>query len=138
MAGRVVPTARLFFPCEEATRNTATGAWILTRPMHTAHPEPRGQFPFEVDELWVYAQLTDGVGKFNLTVQVLDYVTGTILVASRPEPREYTGGEQWRVHDEVFLLTKLTIPRPGVYEFRLLANHAPVSGGSSFLRIVEG
>jgi hypothetical protein len=86
----------------------------------------------------VYAQLTDGIGKFNLSVQVIDYVSGTILVTSRPEQREYIAGEQWRVFDEVFLLVNLTLPRAGVYEFRLLANHAPVSGGSSFLRIVEG
>jgi hypothetical protein len=138
MAIRLVPTARLFFPCEEATLDLETSAWHLVRPLHTAHPLPRGQFPFQVDELWVYAQLTDGVGKFNLSVQVIDFVTGTVLVTSRPEQREFIAGEQWRVFDEVFLLVNLMLPRAGLYEFRLLANHAPVSGGSSYLRIVEG
>ncbi len=136
MARRIPPVARLFFPCDEADWSSKLNAWVLTHPRHTAALPPGATFPFRATRLWLYAQLTGGVGAFNLSVQFSDYASGVILGRTRPEYRTYPGGQQWRIAEEVFEVTNLPFPRPEVYVFHLMANFTRIKGGTAYLRVL--
>jgi len=129
MANRVLPKVRLFFPCDSATLDPADNKWVLKNPWHTVGLPPGASFPFRVVEIWLYAQLTDGIGDFQLSVQLRDSESQTILGTSPPTQREFVGGNQWAVIEEVFHMTMIPFPRANLYEFKLLANHAELEGG---------
>ena len=88
--------------------------------------------------IWLYAQLTDGVGDFNLSVELRNHDTGVQLGRSRPEPWEFVGGDQLTVHEVVFKMTNVPFPKPGLYVFMLKANHAELEGGAAYLRVLPG
>jgi hypothetical protein len=90
---------------------------------------------FIQQEIWLYAQLTGGLGTFYLTVHLHDE-SGTRIGRSQPSSRDFPGG--LIAIEEVFHLINVPFDRPGVYEFRLLANHAELEGGRVDLRVLAG
>jgi hypothetical protein len=138
MANQVLPIVRLFFPCDSATLDLADNKWTLKNPWHTVGMPAGLTERFIQPEIWLYAQLTDGLGKFNLVVEMRDSESQTIIGRSRPEPRDFQGGQQLLAVEVVFKMTNVPFPRPGVYEFKLLGNYAPLDGGSAFLRVLPG
>lgn len=136
MADRGLPIVQLFFPCESATLDLADESWVLKRPLHAVAVPLGDGFPFHLDELSLYAQLIYGVGPFNLSVQFVDQESGTVLATSRPIQRSFTAGNRAAATEEVFQLRNLTFPRPGVCEFRFLANHTELQGGVAVLRVL--
>jgi hypothetical protein len=135
MANRVLPSVRLFFPCDSATLDPSDNKWVLRNPRHTVSVPSGVAFPVRVKEIYLYAQLTDGVGAFQLSVQLRRAGSDVILGRSPPSPTiEFVGGLQ--VVEEVFHLIKIPFPRADLYEFKLLANHTELEGGTACLRVV--
>jgi len=130
MAMVVKPIVRLFFPCEDAVLDMEDGAWTLRNPLHTVSLPPGVT---GVGEIWLYAQLTEGVGTFNLSVEMRNEEGIRIGKRSPPSNRNFPGGVA--VVEEVFHLVNVPFPRPGLYEFVLLANHAELEGGKTYLRV---
>jgi hypothetical protein len=137
VANVVLPTVRLFFPCEEATFEPDEGKWILKNPLHTVKMPPGVVANFVSEDIALYAQFTGGVGSFNLSVQMLDYSSGVVLGRSEAPSRwKMYGGDE--VFEDVFTMPPLRFPYPGVYVFRLIANHAALEDGTANLRVLPG
>jgi hypothetical protein len=138
MADRVMPTVPLLIPCQEG--HEEDGQVILLNPWAAvALPEGAG-FPFDLDELWVFAQLTDGVGSFHLWIELRQrYDDGTERSVGVSEwlALEFPGGTQLGVHDALFRMTNVPFDEPGLYEFRLVADGEELSGHVPTLRILD-
>jgi len=135
VADVVKPVVRLFFPCDEAVLDLADGKWMLKNPWHTVAMPPGVAGDFVQQEIWLYAQLTGGLGTFYLSVHLHDE-DGTRIVKSQPFARDFPGG--LIAVEEVFHLIDIPFDRPGLYEFKLLANHAELEGGTVNLRVLQG
>ena len=107
-------------------------------PLHTIRMATGVSENYLADELWFYVVLTDGVGTFNLSV-VLFGMEEIALRKSEPEHAVFVGGAQLNVKEVCIHMTSAPFAHPGLYEFRLLANHAHlVDGGTSLLRVLAG
>jgi hypothetical protein len=63
--------------------------------------------------------------------------TGRVVGRGKPsDQRELSGGNQ--VIEEVFHLARVPFDNPGLYEFKLLGNHAELEGGTAYLRVISG
>jgi hypothetical protein len=140
MADRVLPIVPLMFPCEQAQHDPQAGEVIVVNPWATVALPPGASFPFDVDELWVVAQLTDGVGTFRLLVEMRQrHDDGTERVVGRSDWTTLTfpGGGQLGVYDAVFRMTEVPFDEPGLYEFRVLADGEDLEGHTPTLRILD-
>jgi len=135
VADVVKPIVRLFFPCDEAILDSADNKWTLKNPWHTVAMPPGTTHNFCQEEIWLYAQFSGGVGTFYLSVHLMDD-KGFVIGKSPPSLRELSGGNQ--VFEEVFHMTRVPFARPGLYEFKLMANHAEMEGGTAYLRVLPG
>jgi hypothetical protein len=138
MADRVLPIVRLFFPCDDAVLDLQDMKWSLKHPWSTVAMPPGVRENFGQEFIWLYAQLVEGVGEFMLSVEMRDYETGQWLGRSRPEPWDFAGGDQLAVHEVVFEMVNVPFPRPSLYVFQVMANHAELEGGTAFLRVFPG
>jgi len=126
MAAGQKPYLLQVLPCESAAFDLAAGVWVLTHPLHTVTPGPGKSFPFLLDEIWLYTQLTDAIGAFALSVQLRMPQTGAIVGRSAPILRSFPTNRM-DVVEEVFHLSKVPFRRPGLYEFHVLANHVELA-----------
>jgi hypothetical protein len=134
----VLPVVRLFFPCDEAALDLADMKWSLKNPWHTVQMPAGVTEKFGQRELWLHAQLTGGLGEFNLTVELRESDSGVrIGRPSPPERFEFVGGQLAAV-EVVFHMVNVPFPTPGHYTFKLLANRAELEGGLSELRVLPG
>ena len=76
------------------------------------------------------------MGEFRLSVQVRNEDGFVVNPREAPSPWVLTGGTQ--VAEEVFRMTRVPFARPGVYEFKLMGNHAELQGGTFDLRVLPG
>jgi hypothetical protein len=113
-------------PCESGVFDLGSGAWVLSRPLHTVTPGPGKSFPFLLNEIWLYTQLTDAIGAFALSVQLRMPQTGAIGGRSPPISRSFPTNRM-DVVEEVFHLIKIPFRRPGLYEFHVLVNHVELA-----------
>ena len=138
MANRVLPVVRLFFACDSAVQDLADEKWSLKNPWHTVQMPLGVTKKFGQEVIWLYAQLTGGVGDFNMTVELDDFDTDTrIGEPSQPEPWAFVGGQLPAV-ELVFRMDRVPFPKPGLYVFKLNANDAELEGGTSELRVLPG
>lgn len=137
MADRVLPIVRLFFACDSAIIDLSDEKWLLKNPWHTLAMPPGVKEKFVQMVIWLYAQVTDAVGEFNLRIQ-LQTKDGFVLGASDVQPVVFPGTDRLAVFERVFKMTDVPFPRPDVYEFRLIANYAELEGGKFELRVLEG
>ena len=102
---------------------------------------PEGvSFPIDLEELWVFAQLTDGVGTFQLSIEMrqrLDDGTERPVGESSWTTLAFPGGGQLGVHDAIFRMTDVPFDEPGLYEFRVLADGEELDGPVSVLRVFD-
>jgi hypothetical protein len=132
----VKPVVRLFFPCDEATLDLVDEKWTLKNPWHTVAMPPGVTGNFAQEEIWLYAQLTGGLGTFRFSVELRDE-TGRVVGKCKPsDERELAGGIQ--VFEAVFHLTRVPFDKPGLYEFKLLGNYAELEGGTAYLCVLGG
>jgi hypothetical protein len=137
MPPTVRPIVRLVLPCETISHDPAAGRIVLTNPIavasHTA--------PFDVPELWVYSQLTAGVGTFRLSVDLRQvYDDGTPpRVVGRSDMLHLTfpGANQLNVYDIPFRMADVPFDGPGLYEFRVLADDTDLEGHTAVVRLFD-
>jgi hypothetical protein len=137
---RVLPSVPLLFPCERIEVEEADAQVVVLNPLAAVALPPGASFPFNVDELWVYAQLTDGVGTFQVAVEMrqrLDDGTERVVGRTTPVTIPFPGGGQLGVIDAAFCLTDVPIDEPGLYEFRVLADDDELEGHTPTLRMLD-
>jgi hypothetical protein len=124
----------MFIPCLGVDIEPAT----IHDPLHTIQMPAGVNEQFLLDEIWFYVVLTDGVGSFRLSVE-LHAEEDIILKTSKPQTYIFKGGAQLNVLELPLRMTLVPFPRPGVYEFRLVANHVHLQeGGTALLRVLPG
>lgn len=138
MADRVKPIVRLFFACDAAVIDLADERWMLKNPWHTVWMPSGVRGGFGPRVIWLYAQLTDGLGDSNLTVELRNYDTGERLGRGEPERWDFDGEDRLTVHEVVFKMTNVPFPVPGLYVFQLMANLAVMADGTVYLRVLPG
>ncbi len=140
MADRVLPIVRLLFACDSVARDENEDKWILKNPWAVVTLPEGASFPFDAEEIWLYAQLTDGVGPFQLAVEVRhlrDNGSHRTVGRSEPVEIEFGGGNQLAVIDTVFHLTQVPFDEPGLYRFVIMANYAELQGQVAEIRVLD-
>jgi hypothetical protein len=125
VAERIRPFVHLLFACDEAVYDTATDRWVLTHPWHAVSLPPEASFPFRSDEFWVSSQLTDGLGKFELGVELrhlLDDQPPRVIGWSRIDSFSFSGANRLAATDTAFPLRHVPFREAGLYEIRILAD----------------
>ncbi len=137
MPNLVLPKVRLFVPCLNLALEPG-GARTIFNPLHTVRM-PLGVSKFyRLDELWFYSQLTDGVGKFYLCVE-LHNEDGIIVGRSAQQEYNFKGGGQLNVKELKIQMRAVPFAYPGMYDFKLVATHAELEErGTATLRVLAG
>ena len=137
MANRVAPKVRLLFACDDAEQ-LSDGRWVLTNPWAVLDFPP-GVARLDEPKLWFYMQLAEGVGEFELSLQMryfeADGTWRTIGRGKNPTRMDFKGAEQLRVFERALSLANVPFEKPGIYEFRLVAVNYPEQGQ---MTVVEG
>ena len=137
MANVVLPRVRMFIPCLGIDLEPGVVRTIHS-PLHTIRMLPGVNQNYLVDELWFYVVLTDGVGTFRLSVEMRGD-EDTVVKRSEPRTLVFAGGQQLEVNELPLRMAPVPFRRPGIYEFRLVANHAHLEdGGTALLRVLPG
>jgi hypothetical protein len=137
VANVVLPKVRMFIPCLGVGQEPGSGVTIHT-PLHTVRLPAGVIGNVLLTDLWFYVVLTDGVGKFRLSVEVRG-TDDIILGKSELHQVTFVGGDQLSVKEISLYLMSLPLARPGLYEFRLVANHVHLEdGGTALLRVLPG
>ena len=109
MANRVAPKVRLLFACDDALQ-LSDGRWVLTNPWAVLDFPP-GVTRFDQPKIWFYVQLAEGVGEFELTLQMRHFeASGMWTVVGQgkiPIQMDFKGAEQLRVFQRPINLTKV-------------------------------
>lgn len=146
MAARILPLVRLLFACDEAVCEIDTQRWVLTNPWSLVTVPPGAAFPFRAEEFWVYVQLTDGLGQFELAVEMRQRVHDQSLRVvgwSSITRLEFPGAPRLLMIDTAFGLKHVPFREPGVHEIRILAdgdepgNWVPLAGTTYELQILD-
>jgi hypothetical protein len=96
--------------------------------------------------MWVYAQFTDGVGEFDLAmemrfVQVDD--TRTVIGRGKPTRLTFPAGRQLQAFDRAFRLTNVPFKEQGMYEFAVVvvsdkaSQVVPLAGETALFRVLD-
>jgi hypothetical protein len=128
------------FACDEAVIDLGDAKWVLKHPWSVVRLPAGASFPFRHEELWVYAQLTDGVGVFDLAAelcQVMDNGTRRWVGTTGTTRIEFPGGQQLLAFDMAFRLKKAPFRGPGIYEFRMVAEGELLPGMTAEIRVFE-
>jgi hypothetical protein len=137
MANVVLPKVRMFIPCVSVDLEPGKPRTIHS-PLHTIRMLPGVSTNYLVDELWFYVVLTDGVGTFRLTVEMRGEEE-TVVRRSEVRTVVFAGGRQLDVQEFAVRMDQVPFARAGIYEFRLVANHAHLEdGGTALLRVLPG
>jgi hypothetical protein len=103
-------------------------------------------FPFRSEEFWVYAQLTGGLGEFEIAVEMrhlVDNRPARVVGWSRVTPVDFPAGNRLVAIDAAFPLRGVPFREPGLYEIRVLADGEvpdswePLQGVFEF-RVLDG
>ncbi len=138
MPGPSRPTVRLFFACDSLTQDPTDQKWVIKNPWHTVAMPQGVTRNFGQRLIQLYAQLTDGVGSYNLGVELRRFQSTMVLGRSNPEPRTFDAANQLAVHEIVFTMTNVPFPVPDLYEFRLMADGNVLDNGLYYLRVLPG
>lgn len=134
MAAGVLPFVRLTFVCDAAGYDPAAGKWTLTNPRTVVLLPPGGFFPARVPEFWLYVQLSDVVGDFELAVEMRQVlVDGTRRTIGRGGSIPMEFKEKLLTADNAFRMKNIPFPEPGLYEFCVT-----VKVGEGSYRVLEG
>ena len=141
----VLPTVRMLFPCDDARIDLADEKWTLHHPWGTSVVLPPGMtFPFAVPDIWVYAQLTGGVGTIDLYVELRHLPEGRLprsIGYSNVTRLELPGGNPWVTFDTALTIRRAPFREPGDYEFRAVAEADDgfrlLTGLSCIIRVLD-
>lgn len=146
MGERIRPIVHLLFACDDAACDLRTDRWVLTNPWSAVTLPPGATFPFRAEEFWVYVQLTDGLGPFDMAVEIRHLVDSgpPRVVGWSPVTRlEFPNEGRLLAIDTAFALRGIPFREAGVYEIRVLADGdepdswAPLAGATFELRVLD-
>jgi hypothetical protein len=140
MAHRVPPLVRILLLCEDAAIDFETKECTLKNPWSVLELPEEASFPFRAEEFWAYAQLTDGVGQFDLQVEMRHAMADgsrRTVGWSSTVAADFPGGNQILVYGAVFHLKKVPFREPGLYEFRITASGQELPGMIAELRVLD-
>ncbi len=90
-----------------------------------------GKFPCVHHGLCVYVKMTEGMGTYRFTLELVDLKNDKVI-GKGALPREVTIKSPLTAHELVFNLKGLKFAHAGEYEFRMFANEK-IFGQKSFL-----
>jgi len=91
MAHSVPPLVRILLLCEDAAIDFETKECTLKNSWSVLELPEGASFPFRAEEFWAYAQLTDGVGQFDLQVEMRHEMADGRCVSPEESPVSRTG-----------------------------------------------
>jgi hypothetical protein len=138
MANHLLPVVKLFFACEEATFDHDAAAYRLVAPLHALVMPPGVTEKFECEGFDCYAQLSDAMGTFRFSVQVLPGDLDVVIYQSPSIQLTFTPRSRIGAFDVVFRLRRVRFRQPDFYRVRLMCNHTPLPNGLIWLRVLGG
>ena len=133
---KILPKVRMILLCEKA--DLEKEIWILQNPLSAVVMPPEIKENFRLKTIFLYAQLTGGVGRYNISMQVRAFASNYVLGRSHPQPIEFAATDRDLLVERVFQLNELTFPSPELYEFQLLANHLELEDQDTYLSVLSG
>lgn len=117
------PLAQAMILCDAIHRDRATGKFFLLGTFSVIHAR---RTPFKLDQLSLYAVLTECRGRTPFTVRLVrtDPKEGDQPVAEAQGHIDSEG--PLHIHELVLEFRSVTFDRPGVYRFQLLSDGAPL------------
>ena len=114
MGTNVLPIVRLLFACDAASLDLADDKWVLKNPWSVVMLPEGATFPFRADEFSVYTQLSDGLGEFELSVELRhvqeDEIRRTVGWSKSVSAKFQRGGEMLPL-ESVFRFKNPAFPR---------------------------
>ena len=138
MANQVLPVVKLFFVCEEAAFDPDAAAYRILAPTHALAMPPGVTEKFECERFDCFAQVSDALGTFRFTVQVLHGDVEAVVYESGPLEHSFPVRSRLGVTDLVFRMRRVRFRRPGLYRVRLMCHHVPLAEGETWLRVFGG
>ena len=111
------PVVKAFLVCDQVIQDAQTGKKSLIGVFHELRAE---RFPARHPLLWIYANLTDAHGRYTFQIRLLDVERNEVLGRGEPPPIDIPGPLQ--TTELSAQLRNVELPRPGTYEFQLVAN----------------
>lgn len=140
LATRVLPIVRLLLPCDSAAQDEFNEKWIIVNPWAAVALPEGATFPFDVDEIWLYAQLAEGIGVAPLAVEMRHLRDdGSERSVGRSEVThvEFVGGNALAIRETIFRMRHVPFEEPGIYQFRVVANYADLNGHIAEVRVLD-
>jgi hypothetical protein len=116
-----IPNVRHFIACARVERSPSGRTVSLINLLHTLRPLAGHGFPLRFPEIWLYAQMSDGLGELAFQLQVVECDSETSIRSSAPVTMDL-GTDPLIVFGWPVRLLALEFPRPGLCEFRLHCN----------------
>ena len=111
------PVVKAFLVCDQVIHDAQTGKKSLIGVFHELRAD---RFPAVHPSMWIYANLTDARGKYNVEIRLVDVARNNVL--GRGQPPEITIPGPLQTTEISAQLGNVTLPGPGTYEFHLLTN----------------
>ena len=136
----MLPIARFFFACDSAVFDLADEKWSVKNPWHTVQMPLGRTKGHRQKELWLYSQLSSGLGDIDLGVELrfFDPLKADKVVLGRSGVERRTFSHKLEIHEVVFKMVNVPFPRVGQYEFRMLARGQELQNGTAFLDVLPG
>lgn len=123
MAKRVLPILRHATLCEQVEEDSEGRPYCYV-PVHTLQWPAGLTKNYRPPNLFVYLQLQEGLGQFNLSILLRPERVEHDLARFPPQEVPFDGVSNNLVPLEISLeLVGLVIPKPGHYEMWVVANH---------------
>ena len=141
MAASVFPVVKLLFACDTAFADPMDAKWVLKNPWSVVMLPPGATFPFRAEDFRVYAHLTDGLGEFEVSVQLRHLRDDdTFRTTGSRQDRNtvvFSRRGQSVLIDVVFEFKNAPFREAGRYEFCVVANGQVGSGQTAALRVLD-
>ncbi len=136
MADRVVPLVRLLFPCDTAVIDLGDLTWELKNPLSVVSLPPGAKFPIRAESLWVFAILAEGVGEFDIHVEMRQLTEqGRRTVGASAVSRiVFPSAEHLLASSTAFDLSGARFREAGLYEFYAIVEGEELRGCTAELR----
>ena len=123
----VMPKLRTAILCSHVDFDANGLPFSLHEPLHTVQASAGKAFPFQPAPMFLYTQLEDAVGTFRFRVITRD--EGGIESNKTPQTEVTFDGTSHRAipAELTFELSGFRFPKPGIYYFHVICNHASLS-----------
>lgn len=111
------PIVKAFLVCDQVIHDAQTGKKSLVGVFHELRSD---RFPAVHPTLWIYANLTNARGKYNIEIRLVDVDRNNVLGRGTPPEIDIQGPLQ--TTEISAQLRNVTLPAAGTYEFHLLVN----------------